>query len=100
MNKHKGTLFRDYLTERLREPGLAYHFILEAMEGNDPDYLKIALGDVVRAYGVSYISEQTGIGRQSIYKMLSENGNPTHRNLMAILDALGLELTVKQKESA
>ena len=97
MNRHKGTLFQDYLLERLRDPELAYHFILEAMEEKDPGYLKVALGDVVRAYGVSYISEQTGIGRQTIYRMLSEKGNPTHKNLLAILDALGLELTVRQK---
>ncbi len=100
MNRHKGTMFQDYLIERLRDPELTHHFILEAMEGNGPDYLKIALGDVVRAYGVGHISEQTGIARQSIYKMLSKDGNPTHQNLVAILDALGLELTIRQKESA
>ena len=49
--------------------------------------------------GVGYISEQTGIGRQTIYKMLSEKGNPTHKNLVTVLDALGLELTVRPKKS-
>ncbi len=96
----KGTSFNDYLTEKLSEPELACNYIAEALALNDADYLKIALGDIVKAYGVSSISNHTGIGRQSIYKMLSEEGNPTHKNLAAILDALGLELTVKIKNSA
>ena len=94
----KGTSFNDYLMEKLKDPELACHFISEAMTEHDPDYLKVALGDIVKAYGVGYISEQTGLGRQTIYKMLSEKGNPTHKNLVAILDALGLELTVKPKK--
>ena len=97
MNSSRGTPFQDYLMEQLRDPETAYHYIMEAIEGNEPEYLKILLGDVVRAWGVGYISEQTGISRQTIYKMLSEKGNPTHKNLVAILDALGLELTIRQK---
>ncbi|MBI2520197.1 MAG: putative addiction module antidote protein [Bdellovibrio sp.] len=95
----KGTSFNDYLMEKLKDPELACHFISEAIEQNDSDYLKVALGDIVKAYGVGYIAEQTGINRQTIYKMLSENGNPTHKNLVAILDALGLELTVRPKKT-
>ncbi len=96
----KGSSFNDYLEERLKDPELACHFIAEAIEENDPDYLKVALGEIVKAYGVAYISEQSGIGRQTIYKMLSEKGNPTHKNLVAILDTLGLELTVRPKKTA
>ena len=94
----KGMSFNNYLMEKLRDPELACHFVSEAIAEHDPYYLKIALGDIVKAYGVGYISEQTGISRQTIYKMLSEKGNPTHKNLVAILDVLGLELTVKPKK--
>ncbi|MCY4644181.1 MAG: putative addiction module antidote protein [Bacteriovoracales bacterium] len=93
----KGTSFNDYLITRLQDPEIACHFISQAIEENDSDYLKIALGDIIKAHKVSYISEKTGIGRQTIYKMFSKNGNPTHKNLVAILDVLGLELTVKPK---
>ena len=95
----KGTSFDDFMTEQLRDPELACHFITEAIEENDPEYLKVALGDIVKSYGVANISDKSGISRQTIYKMLSENGNPTHKNLVAILDALGLELTVRPKKS-
>lgn len=95
----KGTSFNDYLEERLKDPELACHFITEAIEENEPDYLKTALGEVVKAYGVADISERTGLSRQTIYKMLSGEGNPTHKNLVLILDALGLELTVRPKKT-
>lgn len=94
----KGTLFNDYMMERLKDPELACNFISEAIEEHDPEYLKVALGDIVKAYGVGDISEKSGLNRQTIYKMLSESGNPTHKNLVAILDAIGLELTVKPKK--
>lgn len=95
----KGKSFNSYLIEKLTDPELACRFISEAMEEHDPEYLKVALGDIVKAYGVSYISEKSGLGRQTIYKMLSEEGNPTHKNLVLILDAIGLELTVKPKNT-
>ena len=94
----KKTSFNDYLMEKLKDPELACHFISEAIEENDIYYLKVALGDVVKAYGVGHIAEKTGIGRQTIYKMFSEKGNPTHKNLVTVLDALGLALTVRPKD--
>ncbi len=96
----EGTSFNNYLIERLRDPLLACHFIAEAIEENDSEYLKVALGDVVKAYGVGEISEKSGLNRQTIYKMLSEDGDLTHKNLVAILNAIGLELTVKPKKTA
>jgi probable addiction module antidote protein len=95
----KGTSFNSYLIERLRDPLIACNYITEAIEEHDPEYLKVALGDIVKAYGVAEISEKSGLSRQTIYKMLSEGGNPTHKNLVAILDAIGLELTVKPKKT-
>ena len=95
----KGTSFNQYLMEELRNPRLACRFISDAISQGDPDYLKTALGDIVKAYGVSNIARGTGISRQSIYKMFAKNGNPTHKSLIAILDYLGLKLAVKSKSN-
>ncbi|MGC1468749.1 MAG: addiction module antidote protein [Sphingorhabdus sp.] len=43
------------------------------------------------------IAKKTGLGRQALYTALSENGNPTLETLMAVLGALGLELTVQKR---
>lgn len=70
-------------------------FYLEAaMEGNDPKHIARALGDVARSKGMSEIAKKSGLGRQALYRALSEDGNPTLETLLGVLDALGLQLTV------
>ncbi|MBU6268090.1 MAG: putative addiction module antidote protein [Sphingomonadales bacterium] len=74
-------------------------FYLEAaMEGNDARHIASALGDVARSRGMSEIAKSTGLGRQALYKALSDTGNPTLETLTAVLSALGLELTVQRRE--
>lgn len=74
------------------------HYYLEAaMEGNDAKHIARALGAVARSKGMTEIARQTGLGRQALYNALSENGNPTLETLTAVLDALGLQLSVQPK---
>jgi probable addiction module antidote protein len=76
-------------------------FYLEAaMEGNDAKHIASALGDVARSKGMSEIARQSGLGRQALYSALSENGNPTLETLVAVLGALGLELTIQKRAAA
>ncbi|KHS44377.1 addiction module antidote protein [Novosphingobium subterraneum] len=73
-------------------------FYLEAaMEGNDPKHIAAALGNIARSKGMSEIARKTGLGRQALYKSLSEDGNPTLETLVAVLSVLGLELTVQKR---
>lgn len=76
------------------------HYLEAAMEGNDPKHIAGALGDVARSKGMSEIARRTGLERQALYNALSENGNPTLETLMAVLDALGLQLSVQPKKAA
>jgi DNA-binding phage protein len=48
-------------------------------------------------YYLEAAMEGNGLGRQALYSALSENGNPTLETLTAVLDALGLEVTVKKR---
>jgi probable addiction module antidote protein len=67
------------------------------MEDGSTQEIARALGDVARSKGMTEIAKTTGLGRQALYSALSENGNPTLETLTAVLDALGLELTVQRK---
>ena len=67
-----------------------------ALEENDPKYFAKALGNVARAKGMSSVSESTGLGRQSLYRALSESGNPRIDTLFRVLDALNAKLDVTQ----
>ena len=73
-------------------------FYLEAaMEGNDAKHIARVLGVVARSKGMTEIAKKSGLGRQALYNALSENGNPTLETLVAVLGALGLELTVQKR---
>ncbi len=65
-----------------------------ALEENDPKYFAKALGNVARAKGMSSISEATGLGRQSLYRALSDDDNPRIETLFRVLEALEVKLAV------
>ena len=67
------------------------------MDGTDPKHIAAALGNSARSKGMSEIARKTGLGRQALYKSLSEDGNPTLETLVAVLSVLGLELTVQKR---
>ena len=67
-----------------------------AMEGNDPAHIARALGDVARSEGMTEISRRTGLGRQALYKALSEQGNPTLETVTSIISSLGLRLSIQK----
>ena len=101
INSAVGSDFHDHLEEELKNADAAAAYLNAAMEENDPDYLNIALGHVVRAHGFTNISRESGIGRETLYDMLSEDGNPGMDKIHDILEACGLSVKVipHEKES-
>ncbi len=51
-----------------------------------------ALGDVARAKGMSQLARDTGLSRESLYKALSDAGNPSLDTVLRVAKALGLRL--------
>jgi probable addiction module antidote protein len=70
-------------------------FMAEAFATADPGYIAHALGVVARAKGMAQIARQTGLSREQLYRSFSENGNPTLKTTLAVMQALGIELTAK-----
>ena len=70
-------------------------FMDEAFQTNDAGYVAHALGVVARAKGMAQIADQTGLSREPLYRSFSENGNPTLKTTLAVMKALGIELTAK-----
>lgn len=67
-------------------------YLEAALEENDIALITAALGDIARAKGMSQIAKQTGLGRESLYKALSAEGNPEFATILKVIDALGLQL--------
>lgn len=65
-----------------------------ALEEDDPALLAAALGDIARAKGMTQIARETGLGRESLYRALSPEGNPEFGTVQKVIRALGLKLHV------
>ena len=70
-------------------------FMAEAFATSDAAYIAHALGVVARAKGMAQIAGQTGLSREQLYRSFSENGNPTLKTTIAVMKALGIELSAK-----
>ena len=62
--------------------------------GDDAAFIAAALGDIARAKGMSQLAKETGLGRESLYKALSGEGNPSFATILKVMRALGLRLAL------
>ena len=69
-------------------------YLNAALEEQDPAFFAKAIGDVARARGMTAIAEASGVGRQSLYRALSSDGNPRLDTLFRVLATLDLRLAV------
>jgi probable addiction module antidote protein len=67
-------------------------YLEAALDEGDPALFTAALGDVARAKGMSQIARKTGLGRESLYKALSPDGNPEFATILKVVRSLGLRL--------
>jgi len=67
-------------------------YLEAALEQEDTALFAAALGDVARANGMSRIARETGLGRESLYKALSPEGNPEFGTVLKVMRSLGLKL--------
>lgn len=82
------------VAEQLRTPQemAAYldAWLVEAPE--DAQGIAHALGQIARAKGMSQVARDAGLSRESLYKALSENGNPSFAAVLKVARALGVRL--------
>lgn len=75
------------------DPEFAAEYLKAAIEDTEePRAFLLALRNLAEALGMQRISELTGINRESLYRILSQRGNPTLKTLNAILQSIGLKL--------
>jgi probable addiction module antidote protein len=82
------------VAEQLRTPDemAAYLDAWLAEAPDDAAGIARALGDIARAKGMSQVARDTGLSRESLYKALSETGNPSFATVLKVAKALGLRL--------
>lgn len=62
--------------------------------------LLAALRHVAEAQGMANVAKKAGIPRESLYRALSAKGNPTIKTLLAVINGVGLHLSVTRAEPA
>lgn len=60
-------------------------------ESDEAFYLGLRRAVQARDSGFTWLAAQTGLGRESLYRALSAEGNPSFRTIRKILRALGAD---------
>jgi probable addiction module antidote protein len=85
------------VAEQLRTPDEMAAYLDAWFEEAPDDAAGIAraLGDIARARGMAQVARDAGLSRESLYKALSENGNPSFATVLKVARALGVRLNAR-----
>jgi probable addiction module antidote protein len=83
--------FRELRTERLANPEVAAHYLNVTLENSPTEFLS-ALRNVAQARQMAKVAKEAGVQRETLYRSLSEQGNPTWDTLRAVLTAVGISV--------
>ncbi|AKK03741.1 addiction module antidote protein [Corynebacterium epidermidicanis] len=70
-------------------------YLAIALEEGDNKTIQLVLRDIAKARGMSELAKATGLNRESLYKSLSKEGNPSFATILKVVNALGLQITLK-----
>jgi probable addiction module antidote protein len=79
----------------LTNPEAIAEFVTNAFITADAAYMAKAMGIAARAKGMSEIARETGLPREQPYRSFSEHGNPTLKSMLAVMKALGVDMTAR-----
>ena len=80
------------VVEHLKTEADRAAYLDAALEEGDATLVAAALGDIARARGMAEVARKTGLGRESLYKALSAEGNPELATVLKVIHTLGLRL--------
>lgn len=66
-------------------------YLTNAFLDDDPAVFIVALGHLVKHKGVAEIAEQTGLNRESLYKVLAGTNQPRWDTVQRLMKALGVQ---------
>ncbi|WP_231585920.1 addiction module antidote protein [Crocosphaera watsonii] len=84
------------LDRDLQDPEYVALYLNDALHEGSPEEFYLALRNVIKAnQGMSQLAAETDLGRESLYKALSESGNPQFSTVSKIVGALGLQISIE-----
>ncbi len=91
--------YSETLKEILKDPQDVAAYLETALREEDEAGFLVALRNVAEVHGVAEVAARAGVGRESLYKTLSENGNPKLRTLVSVLHGVGLRLSFEPENN-
>lgn len=89
-NNYKADLLAD-----LKDPEYAAGYLSASMAESVETFL-LAIRDVADAQkGMARVASEARVNRENLYRMLSDDGNPRLSSLHAVLNALGLRISIE-----
>jgi probable addiction module antidote protein len=67
-------------------------YLSMALEDPNPEMLLLAVKNIARARGMTQLAQDAGLGRESLYKALSEGAKPRYDTVLKVVRALGVKL--------
>lgn len=78
----------------MRDPAEAAAYLEAAIELDDPVVLLVALRQIAKAHGMAEVARRAEVGEKTLFRVLSDKGNPTLVTVYKVLKAVGLRLSV------
>lgn len=93
--------YRSFVTETVKDPDEAAEYLRASLESyvldSNIEAFLVAIRTVADTQGgIAEIAGKTGLNRQTLYRTLSKEGNPSIKTLQSILSSLGFKLSVER----
>ena len=88
------TLINFDMTEYLDSEEAMAEYLSQVLEDGDNEEFLRAIGHIAKAKGMAQIAKDTGLGRESLYKVFRPNAKPRFDTVMKVIDALKIQLNV------
>lgn len=95
MSTPRDTSHDDYLSQSLKNPQEAAAYLDAVMEMGDSAALLLALRQVAKAHGMTDVARRANVGERTLFRSLSDKGDPTINTLNKVLHEMGLRLSVE-----
>lgn len=92
--------YQKELFKSLQDPKEARAYLNAALDDDDPRVFLLALKNVLEAQDgtMATLAKKSQLNRESLYRMLSKRGNPRLTSIRSVLDAMGWQLTVQDRQ--
>jgi len=100
MNAPRDASWDAYMAEAMKDPAEAAAYLDAALALEEPSALLVALRHIAKANGMAEVSRRAELGEKTLFRVLSDKGNPTITTLTKVLHAVGLRLSVEPLHAA